>query len=395
MDMEVQRTAVRFIKELVGNINNEIEIPKVIFLFQPDAYEYFKKRIFSSEKGECISEKEFLQWIHMKKHAQIPVIEIYDYQLFFETLHRFMKALMVQRIRYHDFITEEELTFYALNRIWLRMTPSDFRKPIQFLQKQLSFVSNYSFARYHEEIIVGKFLDYSISVQDQLGMTYDENNKAMQIRLLDADDYQYHTLPLIRYDIHQEENICYIGAIQNKEFPSRIKRVERALYRLNKGIEKDDMENVYNGSLLSLMIFINLLKEKGIDHIRVPILHVLSYDYHKKIEDKVKDSYDRKRNKPCFTPEEEMEFEYTKSWYEKTVGKNDFISKAKTENLLSVFQRLTKHYPFVNITNEPWITGDYLDVKINWSYDDEIYPEILSDVYMSMNKKQEYCKKYQ
>ena len=413
-----------FLKNSIKNIYEEKEVPKVVFSFEEDAFSYFEylknnpsyTRIHRNYyipahfQVPSISEKDIQR---LKEENGEYIVHVKDYKKFFKTLTDLSNELSYLSSKQYHAPLAYNYQLHLFERIWLRMTPSDFENVESFLKEQLDFVRNKTFREYDRETPIGYCKDYFITAQKKLAATYDENNFEMQIRLCSQD--QYHTLPLIRYDINdtKEKKTCTIGAIQNKVGACTLKEVKRMLYHLNKGVEKEESEeykeykqnqsdyypenisDVYPGSVLSLLIFINMLISEGITEIKVPCMHTLSYDYHKMLSDKTKKDFDF-RWKGSYEYDladyELEEYEYQKTWYQHVVDKEDFINRAKTEELLRNFRRLIYHYPFIKVINEPMIQGDYLLLKIDQEKISDMKPSMVWDTYQSMNKNKVYQK---
>lgn len=355
-----------FISYILKTLNRGDYGFKLGFIFNDEAIKYFKTI-------ETLNTDDFNYLKSIKPDSNKVIVKVNDYKSFFKYL--FLIAHMTyERLRKE--IEFEELDSYYIHRcdvfknIWLRATPNDFNDINKFIYEQYLFIKDNSLIKYDNKV-VGKFFDYNILVDTLNGRTYDENCNALRIRLI-KDDISY-TLPVVRYDIKNETNkkICYIGAIQNKTVEESNKEINRLLYKLNKDVDKEYLENVYNGSLLSLIIFVNILMKENINTIKVPLLHTLSYDYHIKIGEMASKRYIT------------LNCTY-KNDCERYINKEDFISKAKTENLLSTFLRLNYHYPFMNIINDPFIEDDYLNINIK--NDIKINSQLISDIYDSMNE---------
>ena len=156
-------------------------------------------------------------------------------------------------------------------------------------------------------------------------------------------------LPRVYYDIREEngELVCYIPAVQMVSEPHKVKSVERKLYKLNKGLE-DTL--VHPNFMMAIKLFYSFLYKRGINHIKVPLMQVLDYDYHialaKTTEIRMKDKWsedvlsyiEKAKNIDLEAYEQLMkEFESDKKKLEHLLGREDFISKAKTEGLINLF----------------------------------------------------------
>ena len=191
---------------------------------------------------------------------------------------------------------------------------------------------------------------------------------------LTNDNNEFHTLPSIYFGITEEygEQVCYIYAIQNERHRAENKRIQRTLYKLNKGIENPD---VNPASILVLQTFINMLKEKGITDIKVPCLQVLSYRYHEILSDTTKRDFEKNyspeqleyiNNLNSYDRERKLEeYEWQKLWYSHVVDKQDFISYTKTEGLFKIFRRVQDQFSSIELLNTPFIEDENLNIRIS------------------------------
>ncbi len=399
----LEETIQFFIASILPEIIREEEIPKLYFSFSEKAIQYFHylkdHPVKNDQYLRPFITEESLMCLKKENDNQTPRIYVKNALLFFSSLLKLSEKLQEYHKRYHEDYSLRHLQYLLFQRIFLRMTPKDFHDVEYFLKKQIAFLEDETFEKYQEEAIIGTFGPYEISVQNLMGMTYDENHKALQIRLWKGDEY--HTLPLVRYDIYQtgKQKKCEIGAIQKKEGSCSLKEVERFLYKLNKNVWKEESQeyqkykegkstdyvenisDVYPGSLFSLLVFLSLLKDEKIYQIEVPVYHVLAYDYHKQLASKAKIQYEEQKEIYERDPinRSKNDFLYAKDWYERIFEKEDFISKATTENFLRIFRRACYHYPSLEILNEPFLEGDILKIQIQEKKSDEIRPDILKE----------------
>lgn len=175
---------------------------------------------------------------------ELPTIIVHDHNLFFKYLTDITNDFITLHKKYHiDFSARAKL-ICILRRIWLRMGPDDFNQVELFLRNQLNFLKDNILDKYKEETTIGSYCGYNIKAQVKLNDTWSETTRCMQVKIYD-DANNYHSLPNIYYDILNEnnQNICYIYAIQNDRKRKKIKKIERLLYKLNKGvIEQESQE---------------------------------------------------------------------------------------------------------------------------------------------------------
>ncbi len=131
-------------------------------------------------------------------------------------------------------------------------------------------------------------------------------------------------------------------------------------------------KNVSPNFTISLKIFIDILKEKGITTIKVPLLQVFNYDFHQKMSEKFRDkmvSYSSEKIQALESmtdTDEARKFKNIKELYEKYFNKEDIISANKTERLLNTFYLVAEKYDDIELITEPFIESDNLVCKINY-----------------------------
>ena len=196
------------------------------------------------------------------------------------------------------------------------------------------------------------------------------------------DGIERHDLANVLYDIREENNerVCYIYAVQMPKLPQKSKKMERIIYKIN-SLSNDGKSNVHPNFSLSLLLFIELIKSHGIEHIKVPLYQVLSYDYHVLLSNKEKEDFDHKWTNKRFEEMERLknskypldkrqyeslleEYKYEKEWYDHVVDKEDFISKAKTEGLANLFIFL-ESINALSINSIPLDDTTYLGVSLS------------------------------
>lgn len=346
-----------FLIRTVKEIKSDNVVPNINFKFNEDGIKLFEEVSNNPFKEQDYWSPDINQDdIEFLKNSMDDVltIEVNDAYKFFN----YLKDIVNESIKlYHEYNEKKfarNYAMYLLKHIWLRMGIEDFSNVNNFLDKQLQFVKNRKLDTKEKEYVTDNVIKQTI-----VNNVYDETTRSM-VFTINEDDKTYE-LPHILYDI-DDNDICYIYAVQSSK-GNKDKKIERKLYKLNKGIINP---NIHPSKVYSIILFINELKKNDITKIRVPSMQVLSYDYHeilsrqvydnlKNIETKIKD----KNND--ITKEE---YEYVLNMYNNMYEKQDKISYLKTEELINLIYRLTEHDPNIEILNDINIQGDYLDIKI-------------------------------
>ena len=402
-----------FITETLYKILFGDELPNFKFDFREDEAikyieivlnEYSAKYDFYIKKSQKI-----LQEIKQRSdgNTDVPVMIVKNHKQFFELLRQLYEKqidLYFSRTGMSAFTRNEKNNFFE--EIWLRATPDDFNNAEEFLKKQVDMVNDSTFEKYNEETCLGKiaFLDDNIlCVRNSIARTWDENSIQFEIIIYDKNYYENkklfvrpnYMLPVIRYGIYEKngKKVCRIGSIQNKEDDERDdvhKRVDRAKYRVNKGVAVDETKNVEPKSLIALSIFINLMHQADIEDIEVPSMYVLDYEYHLKRSEKLMKEFKGRWPDEDITEKDKKRYDYERKYLERTYGKHDLISEIKSERQIKLFTRLLEHYPQGQVQSYPSELDSYYHISIpRVNKKDEIKNEMLQELYELVAKSYE------
>lgn len=341
---------------VIHEIKNEIEVPKLNFLFKEkdmSIFYYVMKHPFVGQGFWCPDIKE--EDIEVlkpenNKESEIPTIVVEDATLFFAYLTDLINSSVIFYAKHGIQKNARRLAILLLRRIWLRMGENDFANVEAFLNKQQEFVTNELFDEERFRKQVEKFYDENIYIQIGANETYDETFICAKITI--SEDDKKHELPEIYFGI-DDENVCYIYAVQNGFNVCKNKKIQRLLYKLNSGVENP---NVHPNKVYALVVFIKYLQEKGIEHIKFQKKQVLSYEYHKLLSEVAKKKY---LNNNAEDIQEQM---WNESWCSHIIDKADFIENAKTNEFYNLIDRMKYHIPEIKIINDS--NSDVIDVYI-------------------------------
>lgn len=273
-----------------------------------------------------------------------------------------------------------------LRSIWLRMGPSDINDVNTFLKKQIAFIKNdYLIPSY--EIDLEQIDNLSISYLNHGNEAWFETNRHIKLfikrkvgeEIIDdwfgpENIYKYYTLPVIHCAFIKEDNepTCYLYGIQflNKNEIKKDEEIDTIIHE-----EKKRLRNKYVSPdfIIALKIFIDLLKTKGITTIKVPLLQVFNYEFHKRLSDRYQKEmsiYNNQEIKDLDSLNDSSykkeEYENIKNLYDKYAGKEDIISTNKTERLINTFYLVSEFYDSLDIITEPFVESDNLVCKIRY-----------------------------
>lgn len=366
-----EETVELFVNNTIYEIISEFEVPRINIVFKKEAYNLFYRLMESPFKEEGYwtpnIEQKDIRKLKEFSNGDYPTIYVNDHVIFFEYLTEITNNLIILYEKYGEQKSARALLIQIMRRIWLRMGVNDFNDVEKFLYRELQFIKNDLFDDYRLETEITHFYNYDVKCQSIMNRTWDESNRSIKFKIY--NEYGYHSLPHIMYDI--VDYTCYIYAVQNDYNKKRIPKIERLLYKLNKGVENP---NVHPSQVYSMKLFIEMLKEKGINNIKIPVLQVLSYRYHELLSTNEKEKFSKKWDKDTLgelsnlsgnrLEYKKKEYETDKKWYSHVVDKEDTISKLKTENLINLVYRVVEEDDSLKLLNDIDI-DDTLNIKIN------------------------------
>lgn len=355
-----------FILRTLPSIKSEKEIPNINFIFDNNSIELFNyvmKHPFRKKDvwTEDITSKDLeitKEVNNMNPNSNTIIID--DGVTFFDLLTSIVNEHLKLFREYDYTLMTRSTTMSLLTRIWLRMDDNDFNDVISFLRKELDFYKDRTLDKYRTETYISSYEGIDSYAECSINESWDETTRSMNFRLENSGES--HTISRILYDIRSENGIkvCYIYGVQNNLFNITNKRIERKLYKLNKGI---DNPKVHPNQLYSLILFLEILKKEGITTIKVPKNQTLSYGYHKILSNNEKSNFKAKwpteKVRKIYSSDDEdsvskrHEYELDKEWFKHIVDKEDTIERLKTDKLFELLRRLCLYDPsfeFVGIS---------------------------------------------
>jgi len=340
-----------------------------------------KRFVFNYEVWEAIEKLEKMrEEFKNNRDENSYYIEIPNAVHFFRLLHAILKKY--QENEYYDF------NFTGLlHTIWLRMGPNDINSVNKFLKRQLAFIGNDSLLSVFEKDLE-EYDSLTVSYVNSSNVNFFETNRHIRpiIKrktgesydefLGTVDEFAYYTLPVIHYGLIMEngEATCYVYGIQNllgdnerdkdNEITEMIRPEKRRLR--NKDVSAD--------MIIALKIFIDIMKKHGITSIKVPLLQVMNYDYHKAVGESCRKDFERYSKDTIrrleligCTDSEFEEYKNIEKQYKRFFGKEDMISLNKTERLLKTFYMLSEMYENIQILSDSFIESDVLLCRVNYA----------------------------
>ena len=226
----VQDSIEAFIDYALPVIMKEEDVPKCNFIFTKEGLYWLYDM---KNSGNLPVNTKNLEMLKNQNDPNCPNIYIKDHILFFS----YLAQITTKQLLLYEKYGERRIPYghlkHLIRRIWLRMGTNDLNNVENFLNRQLEFVQDETFDDYRFETEIANFYNHKVTAMSGANCSWDESTRSMKFKIYDND--KYHSLPHIFYDIF--DKTCYIYAVQNDADRKKVQKVERLLYKLNKGIE--------------------------------------------------------------------------------------------------------------------------------------------------------------
>lgn len=251
---------------------------------------------------------------------------------------------------------------FILSSVWNNVTNDSLQNPIEYLKDRINFIDNslYSLDNNYSLIKNADVLQNS-----DISFSIEKNNPILETPysfcpyiVRDKENNEIFSLPKVYFGI--SNNKCFIYSVKNDKNindNSYSKKINRILYKVNKNIEDDyeldNIKDVSPSALISISMFLKVLKENNITKVNIvdfmPIRYkAKEYALNKKIS----------KLQKTFSKEE---FDNMKINIQKEQEK---IQNNMTDKLLRNFRRLEYH-GFIDITSYPKDIDSNMHIKIN------------------------------
>ena len=293
----------------------------------------------------------------------ISTLEINNIDLFINKLKEYLLLVQAKNRKVYKFLNKETRDYYKflIANLFINATTEDFKNPLEFIDKEIDFLKDETFNYLNEGIrfqLGNNFKDCQIEIKNEEQSVMMETPHKMTFKftkLINGKNVEY-KLPNISYGIRENSNgekECYIYSILNKETKESEnedekqfkKKISRQLYKVNKDVHDSSEESINDVSpsaVISLLIFITLLKKENITNIKaVPYLPLryLSRDI------TANSSNEEKRIK--------------------LQDRNDHIQANLTNKFIRTFKRVAYHMDSIKIDSYPYEYDEYLNIKLN------------------------------
>lgn len=288
---------------------------------------------------------------------------------FFELLDRYLSLEKKINRKSINFLDNSEINKnkMILAYLFVNAGARDFLEPELYIRRVIDYLEDRTFSDYNNgvEIKLGDLLDNNILyIKNEIQDVRMETPMKMSFKIIDKDDKNnVFSLPSIYYGITNVngEKECYIYSILNSktELLNKFsKKINRKLYKVNKKVniennygydyDSDDLDLVSPSAVVSLTLFINLLREKNIKVVKG--VSFLPVRFLSRII-ALNDINDEKKR--------ELLFE-----------RNIAIQNNATDKFLRTFRRISYNVNDINVLTDPYIGADYITLELG---DKDIY----------------------
>ncbi|MFV0274890.1 MAG: hypothetical protein ACK5HL_01450 [Bacilli bacterium] len=317
-------------------------------------------------------------------NPNFPTLIINDYNKFLDRLNYFVQLSLNKRNKFPKFVFENSKIKLLIAYLFVNVTSEDFSNPINLIERNIGFLEDTTLDSNININLDNAFNQSTIKIKSIKESIFMETPNKLEISLNKQNSS--FKLPSISYGILQNQNgekECYIYSIlnSNKQDNDEIskqysKKISRQLFKLNSGIDNNESdefidfknkksnfypENISDVSVnavLSLSIFISLLKINKINKIKVVSYLPLRF-------------LSREINSNVYKEENEEK-------YNKLNNRNEFIQSNATEKFLRTFNRVAFHMNCIDIKSMPYEYSEFMEIHL--TNDNKINNEIIKEI---------------
>lgn len=199
------------------------------------------------------------------------ILYIDDFNQFMNTLKRYFEIVMNTDHMWFRVSEEKNHSYLRINLVYLlaNMTPQDFQKPTEFVNRYIEFLNDRTFSQ--PMTMEYAPLDCEIHVERKEQPAGQETPYALSITLEKEypEAVAHYTLPLIRYGI--ANNQLYLYAIQGKnnsdvtELDRKLaKKANRHFYKMNRNC-REELQDVPLSFMFASTVLLKCMQEVGIE----------------------------------------------------------------------------------------------------------------------------------
>lgn len=233
-----------------------------------DIVNFFFEEIKAKGKYQVIMEENKATIVPPDYQAYYkPVIMIKDLDELRVSLINYYIALC-NYYRDKDILKDYHTLSFFYNNLLFNMNNTDALDLSTYIDKRAHFLKDDTFREYDKITPVGEFNGDVVCVERIIEEPGLETSYVLEFTI--EHDNTIYQLPLIRCAI-DEDNVCHLFAVQfgrYRNFAVKEKEYKNIVNKINKGVRK--YRNVSPGFVLSLRLFLDLLKKHNIEKIVIP-----------------------------------------------------------------------------------------------------------------------------
>jgi len=303
--------------------------------------------IKEAQRGQVIIDNEFWpicfntilkdnnQYQSYIQNDQFPILLLENIDEFLDDLEEYLQLELSLNRRHSKFYSDKErnLKKFLISYLFVNSTTEEFYNPNQMIKRKINFLKDKTLDNLSEIIPLENIPNSEIRITNKQDSVYMETPKKVELSI--TNNIDTYLLPSISYAI--ENNTCYIYSILNprQEISTPYcKKIKRLLYKINSSTPEEYL-NVSPSAVLSLSMFLKILKKYNIKKIKVLPYLPLRYLSREKL---AKDN-------------------------EILHERNDNIQTNATNKFIDTFLRLNYHEE-IDIESYPYELDEYLNIKI-------------------------------
>lgn len=271
------------------------------------------------------------------------VINITDYQLFQQKLFEYVKKFIESKLRWtNHWEAETQLDDIktAFVSLFTNATWQDYENPIDLIDRYISFLDR---DYLHELLKGGKeiFAEDGSTLRIRTGLNDAEMETPYKFIVEATDNIRRKEFPAVHYGIHKKEAYIYAvqgtnhttdlqGKYQRNDYENEM--IQEMRQKIRQEGKKDDYRGAEPLAIVSLICFLETLKESGIHRVNLPNILPLRYNSKDKLYG---------------------------------TEKSDEVQNAATNRLLLQVRRIMHyHTEGIKLLSVPGESGDFLSIDI-------------------------------
>ena len=199
------------------------------------------------------------------------ILYIDDFNQFMNTLKRYFEIVMNTDHMWFRVSEEKNHSYLRINLVYLlaNMTPQDFQKPTEFVNRYIEFLNDRTFSQ--PMTMEYAPLDCKIHIERKEQPAGQETPYALSVTMEKEypEGVAHYTLPLIRYGV--ANNQLYLYAIQGKnnsdvtELDRKLaKKANRHFYKMNRNC-REELQDVPLSFMFASTVLLKCMQEVGIE----------------------------------------------------------------------------------------------------------------------------------